>query len=200
MDMLIRFGDSEDLNNLFFTADQHFGHENIIKFTGRPFATVDEMDTAMIERWNKVIPPNGTVFHLGDFTLGDPADAERYFSQLNGNVQVLDNPWHHDRRWLIDKHYRTKSGYPVELISPLVVLELPFARERPLIINLCHYPLAVWDRKHYAAWHLHGHSHGKHQYTDDASTYAIDVGVDCWNFHPLSFGGILEVMYERGWM
>ena len=40
------------MNKVFFTADMHFGHENVIGFDGRPFASADEMDSELIKRWN----------------------------------------------------------------------------------------------------------------------------------------------------
>ena len=36
----------------YFTADQHFGHFNIIRLSHRPFASLDEMNEAMIAKWN----------------------------------------------------------------------------------------------------------------------------------------------------
>lgn len=189
----------DTLETTFFTADNHFGHENIIKFANRPFTSVEEMDEAMIERWNKVVPPNGTVYHLGDFTLGGPDTASRYLSRLNGRIIFLHTYWHHDVRWIDHGPYQSAQGVHIELIPPLEVLELQInGRQHPLAITLCHYPLAVWDRKHYGAWHLHGHSHGQYKYQD--VDYAFDVGVDCWNFTPLSFGGVLETMYSFGWV
>ena len=40
------------MGKVFFTSDIHFGHENVIRFDGRPFATVEEMDAELIRRWN----------------------------------------------------------------------------------------------------------------------------------------------------
>ena len=36
----------------WFTADLHFGHANIISYSGRPFADATAMNEALIERWN----------------------------------------------------------------------------------------------------------------------------------------------------
>ena len=63
----------------------------------------------------------------------------------------------------------------------------------PKIIVLCHYPLAIWDRRHYGAWHLYGHTHGA--YTSDG--LALDVGVDNWHYTPVSINQIIEAMKEK---
>jgi calcineurin-like phosphoesterase family protein len=155
------------------------------------------MDSSLIENWNKIIDPQDLVFHLGDLTLGGVGQAEYYLSRLNGDIRVLSNPWHHDKRWL-GGHYISKSGFTVQFLSPMVVLEIPeLGKEgRPLAISLCHYPLAEWDRKHYGAWHLHGHSHGNHK----GEGYILDVGVDSMNFHPIKLSNVLGLMYERGYV
>ena len=202
---------STQLNNVFVTADHHFGHENIIKFCNRPFGEVDEMDRVLIENWNKIVKKNDTVFHLGDFTLGDWGIAERYFQKLNGNIKILANYWHHDKRWLRyllpENHYgvikiNITANITIEVLPPIVTLEIPELgiSKHPLAITLCHYPMAVWDRKHYGAWHLHGHSHGTYQYpaNDEYNLMAMDVGVDTMNYHPISLGNVLGEMYERG--
>lgn len=55
--------------NVFVISDTHFGHSNIIRYAGRPFANADEMDEALIEKWNAVVSPGDKVYHLGDVAI-----------------------------------------------------------------------------------------------------------------------------------
>ena len=38
--------------NIWFTADFHFGHSNIIRYCNRPFQSVEEMDQTILDRLN----------------------------------------------------------------------------------------------------------------------------------------------------
>lgn len=205
--MLIKLGNTQNtIDNIWFTSDHHFGHANIIEYADRPYSSVDEMDTDLIARWNSRVKPDDVVFHLGDVTLGDNAD--QYLDKLHGKIFVLANPWHHDKRWLPRTwHERcgtmefaelTKIFYDVSFLPPIVVLEMdnPGTKEaHPHAITLCHYPVEEWDRKHYDAWHLHGHSHGKARNV----WCRLDVGVDCWNYQPISLGEITQHFWQMGW-
>jgi calcineurin-like phosphoesterase family protein len=83
------------MSETFFTADHHFGHRNIIRYCGRPFADVEEMDRAMVESWNAAVRPGDAVFHLGDFALGSAESIAELLATLNGyKLLVLGN---HDR-------------------------------------------------------------------------------------------------------
>lgn len=187
--------------NLFFTSDHHFGHANIIKYCQRPFANSQEMDTEMVRRWNVRVSDLDTVYHLGDFTLRDYHQAARYFSQLNGTIKVLGNVWHHDKRWIQGRFGRaplkSASDAPVDIIAPITVLEFRELgkKHHPLALTLCHYPLAEWDRKHHGGWHLHGHSHGKH----NPHGFIFDAGVDNNSFCPISLEDVIDEMEKRGW-
>ena len=166
---------------IWFTSDTHFRHANILKYCDRPFADIDEHDDALVENWNLVVAPYDKVYHLGDFTLGGVDVAKLFFLQLNGRINVLGYPWHHDSRWLPDKpgesdELFSASGIPVNILPPIWVFGVDEYGDgnHDQYIALSHYPLAIWDRKHYGAWHLHGHTHGNYQ----GSGFIVDVGVD----------------------
>lgn len=63
--------------NRFVISDTHFGHTNAwekFKLADgvtplRPFTSTEEMDEAMVERWNATVSDNDTVYHLGDVVI-----------------------------------------------------------------------------------------------------------------------------------
>lgn len=194
----------EDADKIFFTADNHFGHANIIQYCSRPFSNVDEMDQFMIDAWNDTVPAHGaTVFHLGDLTLGP--DAAKYLDCLTGwPICILRNRWHHDKRWLANLLYNddelTAFSY---VVDPMLVLEIEKDDGGPpLFIHLSHYPLREWDRQWYGAWHLHGHCHGnigvmewKEMKSANGTinmAWRVDVGVDCWDYAPVSLERLMH--------
>ena len=78
----------------FVTSDHHFGHARISELAGRPFSTVDEMNTVLIERWNALVKPDDVVLHLGDLALGPIEQSVALTSQLNGTRLLV--PGNHD--------------------------------------------------------------------------------------------------------
>ncbi len=49
------------MSSTYFLADTHFRHENIIKYTKRPFSSVIHMDKILIANWNSVVGPDDEV-------------------------------------------------------------------------------------------------------------------------------------------
>jgi calcineurin-like phosphoesterase family protein len=78
---------------MFFTADTHFNHANIIIYCGRPFADVEDMNEILIEKWNSRIGDRDTVYHLGDFAWGE---WEPILGRLRGRKILI--PGGHDRK------------------------------------------------------------------------------------------------------
>ena len=54
---------------MWFTADTHFGHSNIIELTHRPFSSVQEMDRRLIANINDRVSARDSLYILGDFSF-----------------------------------------------------------------------------------------------------------------------------------
>ena len=185
---------------IWFTSDHHFGHENIIKYTNRPFRNADEMDEVMIERWNSAVASDDLVYHLGDFTLFGIENFWEYALALTGRICII--PGGHDKRWLngfIDQDN-------VAVLGNLVIRDniLPKKGMHKMALTMCHYPMLSWEQSHYGAPHLHGHTHGTIPVVgesgdtqlppDQKRGLRIDVGVDTNNFYPYSLEKIIDML------
>jgi calcineurin-like phosphoesterase family protein len=157
----------------FFTADEHYGHRNIIRYCRRPFSSVEEMDAELIRRHNEVVGEDDIVVHGGDFTLRSLTAAQGYIKQLRGHHIFLRGS--HDY-WLKDPGDRV---WEANIEGQHVVV--------------CHYAMRVWPRSHFNSWQLYGHSHGNLEPLGKQ----WDIGVDNNNFRPVSFEQLREIMRER---
>ena len=167
----------------FFTADLHIGHANVIKHANRPYQDVHQMDEALIQNWNNVVGKKDTIWVLGDFAFYSDIDKlKSIFNRLNGNKNlILGN---HDR-WNKMKQLNWNLMYGARCETNI----------KGQAIVLDHFCLRVWNKAHYGAWHLHGHSHGNLQHTENE--LALDVGVDCFNYTPVEFEQIKAIMSTR---
>jgi len=83
--------------NRFVISDTHFGHANSwAKFKNpdgtplRPFTSNEEMDNTMVERWNEVVKPHDTVYHLGDVVIA--RKNLKTLERLNGRkILIMGN-------------------------------------------------------------------------------------------------------------
>ncbi|MDR2721736.1 MAG: hypothetical protein LBB35_02565, partial [Coriobacteriaceae bacterium] len=53
----------------YFTSDLHIGHNNVIRFSDRPFSDVLEMNNALISNINKTVSPDDELYILGDLSF-----------------------------------------------------------------------------------------------------------------------------------
>ena len=60
---------------IFVTSDTHWFHNNIIKYSNRPWEDVDLMSEALIRNWNNVVGEKDIVYHLGDWLRRYPPRA-----------------------------------------------------------------------------------------------------------------------------
>ena len=87
------------MNNIWFISDTHFNHTNVIKYSDRPFTTVEEMNEFIIQQWNKKVKKYDIVWHLGDVALHTkPEELALIMNRLNGRkflVKGNHDNWPH---------------------------------------------------------------------------------------------------------
>ncbi len=171
-------------NNIFFTSDTHYGHANVIKYSERPYDDVTEMNESMIRNWNSVVRPGDLVYHMGDFAFTTPDEAIRIARRLNGQRYLVFG--NHDKR------LRKERDFLAQWIWAKDFAEIKVDDQK---IVLCHYAMLTWNQSHRGSWNLHGHSHGS--LPPDKNALRVDVGVDCWNYYPVSFDELKKVMSKK---
>ncbi len=163
--------------NQWFSADDHFGHGNIIKYCNRPFKDSNDMNSSLIRNWNQRVKPEDTVFHVGDFCFqrnNQSLKAEYWEKQLNGKIIHIKG--NHD------KNNSTKT-----IIERLVI------RYGGKLINLVHNP--EYADINYDI-NFTGHVHEKWSFKrirrGEDFTDCINVGVDVNKFMPVSFNELIS--------
>ena len=173
----------------YYTSDLHFNHSKIMQYCNRPFPNVEEMNKALIVNWNSRVQNKDTVFILGDFGFLDGEQANNLLKQLKGKkVLIVGN---HDI-------FLRKKGFNENLFEEIRAIKN--VRDPSInnnLIVLCHYPMAVWDRKDYGTYHFYGHVHNntieRHPYLLGAEyTNAFNVGTDCHNYFPVTAQEIIN--------
>lgn len=191
--------------SVFFTSDSHFGHRNILDLgRGRPFATIQEHDEALIENWNRVVTASDTVWHLGDFSLS-VAVMEAVIPRLHGHRILVagnhDGCWtgHPDakrarkaeravQRYLAagwDEVHSCGTARTTIASKPVMLAHLPAAgdhaehdRYRSARPNPRGLPLVCGHVHH--LWRSHGRQ--------------VNVGVDHWDYTPVHEDQVGEVI------
>ncbi len=172
----------EELEKIWFTADQHHGHNKIVDFCKRP-TTVEQQDEWLInETWNKYIGKKDRVYILGDLSMANRNEAEKFIGKLNG------------QKYLILGNHDKNIQNSTQFVQITQIKDFTYSQFGLNIhIVLCHYPMMSWSRSIHGAWHLYGHVHGRAKHPG----LAMDVGIDNKDFEgyrPLNLYEICEFM------
>lgn len=158
----------------FFISDTHFGDAPRLRVDKRPFGSIDEMDRALVARWNDAVSPEDDVWHLGDFAFGPPPTRiADWLAALNGRKHLIignnDGPGTIEQPgWASVQHYAEIGVDGKRLV-------------------LCHYAFRTWNKMGQGVINLHGHSHGRLK----PAPRQYDVGVDVWDFRPVTLATVL---------
>lgn len=174
---------------IYFTSDCHFNHKNILAYEpeSRPFASIEEMNEAIIANWNGVVTNEDEVWVLGDFFMGQTTAIESILDRLNGKIHLVRG--NHDQK-------NRMKIYEARGIDIHDIAYLPY-KGRYFI--LCHFPnesaefvrMVVEDNSE-VVW-LYGHVHGKAPKGYVNGTY--HVGADTNNLTPIS----IQQIWEECW-
>lgn len=189
MDLECKFHPDE----IWFTSDTHFHHENILRFCNRPFASITEMNEELIRRWNETVPVDGIVFHLGDFCFGGSKEWNDVLYRLNGKIYlILGN---HDMKSI-------RQGYMgrFEHVTQQMCIRVA---GQTLVLN--HNPFLAYGGAYRDVWQLFGHVHSgprantglDHPRLQYLFPRQYDVGVDNNDYHPITFYEVKSKIEEQ---
>lgn len=175
---------------MYFTSDPHVGHRNIIKYCGRPFTNVDEMDAALEAAWRGVIGDDDDVLVVGDVAMGRRTETLPRYGALPGRKLLVcgnhDGPFRRDgvAQPKAEQQY-LDAGFDEILHG---THRIRIGRRRVLI---SHFPYRGDSHEHdryvehrpidQGEWLIHGHVHDLWRQRGRM----INVGVDAWAGAPV---------------
>lgn len=167
------------MNKIFFIADLHFGHQNIIDYESRPFTSVEIMDNTLIKNWNNVVSKKDKVLIAGDFSFYGKEKTIEIVSQLYGHkILVMGN---HDKgrglNWWYEVGFNEVYKYPIIYDEWYVI-----GHEPPQYIN-----------PNYPYFYIYGHVHGSENYKTITKQTAC-VSVERWDYTPVEIEKIKDLI------
>lgn len=167
----------------YWTADMHVGHSNIIEYADRPFRDCHHMNCRLIDGANERVKEDDTCVHVGDFMIrGGSSKFKMWRDRLDGYWVFLKG--NHDSQ----NSVKTCGSSMFTRISHfnVFVSHVPYFYE-----NWFEPELRAYVEK-FCDFTICGHVHEKWKTHIGESTQGfakklcINVGVDQWNYKPVS--------------
>lgn len=173
---------------IYFTSDLHFCHDREFLFKPRGFSNVDEMNEAIVKRWNDTVGENDTVYILGDLMLKDNAKGIEYINRLNGIKHIIYG--NHDTASRIELYHNALKD----------VVQLSYAEMvdyNGYHFFCTHYPCLTGTLEKESlkqmTCNLFGHTHSKDKFYNDMP-FMYNVALDAHNCTPVSIDEIISDM------
>lgn len=161
------------VGKIYCWSDIHFGHKNIIQYTGRPFSNPEQMNAAMIANYQAIVQPDDIVIFGGDITFMKTDVTNEILHSLPGyKIQIVGN---HD--------IERKSGEPTKLHFDERHLCMVVDVDDDLQLLFTHYPLDTVPPK---CINVHGHIH-QHL----ANRHNINISVEHTEYAPRPLESII---------
>ena len=163
---------------IFYAADTHFRYDPMAET--RPFGSVEEMDEALIVRWNEVVGEEDTVYLVGDVGYNGGHVPCRILERLKGHKHLIRG--NHDTGFedapLLYRYFESVTDF----------LEIDDGDQH---IFLSHYPILFEKRNGYM---IHGHLHRSGQFREilQQMPRMLNAGVDINDFRPVTLEQLIE--------
>lgn len=175
----------------YFISDNHWGHENIIRMSGRPFGNAHQMNMFMLEKWNETVKPEDEVYFLGDFMfrMNPTKFVNEILNNLNGKIyHIIGN---HDEKFLSNYVNRVEWSKDIEKFTYN-------HNGKDYKFILCHYPIYSWNGMWRGSIHLHGHTHKNGlDLVFGTATESNKMNVNCEfiDYKPISIVDVIDSFY-----
>ena len=166
---------------IFVTSNQQFGRNGAIDTYKRPFSTVNEMNSILIEKWNSAVSDEDMVYVLGNFAW-DPESAEIAIKSLHGNIIFLNGEYDNAIEEILEIIGDDSFSFLYNSIE-----ELPESNA-----VLSYWPLLDWPEKNKGSYSIVGHPNKKYQ--TDHKTNVINCACDFWDFKPIEISKVIELL------
>ena len=175
---------------IYFTSDLHFCHDKEFLYKPRGFNSVDEMNEAIVEKWNSTVWCDDDVYVLGDLMLCDNDKGSEYLKRLNGRIHIILGNHDTNTRILI------YDSLP-NVVSVAWGYKLKY---EGITFFLSHYPCITENTKieplNLTVFSLHGHTHSKELF-NDMYPYAYNVALDAHDNTPVSAEQVKKDIVNR---
>ena len=169
---------------IYYIADNHFGHKNVIRFDNRPFADTVLMDEVLVHNWNERVTEDDTVYILGDCFWKNEENSVKLIQRLKGHKHLIRG--NHDR-----VHGRLRFYY--ESIEHYAEIN-----DNDRLVILCHYPIPFYKNQHYGAVMLYGHVHNtRARLHREMEARAVGIGNPVQYDQCRMYDGIYEIYSEN---
>jgi calcineurin-like phosphoesterase family protein len=162
-------------DNTYLISDTHLSHEKMLEY--RPFDTVAEMNSTIIENWNSTVDDADNVVFVGDFmyTGCSMTEFKRLLDKLNGDIHFIAG--NHDNLHNTD-------------IDWFEIAELTFDNTD---FYVCHNPKYIPPLRN--TWAIHGHVHDKNTRAYpfiNPDRKQVNVSAEIIDYTPVSMSELLE--------
>ena len=170
---------------IYYTADLHIGHANIIRHCQRPFSSVEEMNQVLLQNWNTTVHRDDTIYILGDLFFRNSVPAEEYLQQMKGKKRLIVG--NHDSSWM----KKVELGKYFESVSHMEEIT-----DGGHHLTLCHYPMMSWSGCNRGSFLVYGHIHNNRNDTYcpllSKSELSLNAGVDINDFRPVTLQELIK--------